>query len=115
MKPVLEQEGVRLDEVEDNWHEAKYQVLINREPYRVYDGKTADAERTSLERLLEIVNEQLVAAGSSERLLAMYNGKAGRVILLTEEMQEYVDSLGELLNSEWIPYSADEVESAEEP
>jgi len=115
MKPVLEQEGVRLDEVEDHWHEAKYQVLINREPYLVYDGKTSDAERTSLERLLEIVNEQLVAAGSSERLFAMYNGKAGRVILLTEEMQEYLDSLGEQLNSEWMPYSADEVESAEEP
>jgi hypothetical protein len=115
MKPILEQEGVSLDEVEDNWHEAKYQVLINREPYLVYDGKTSDVVRTSLERLLEIVNERLEEAGSDERLFALYKGRQGRVILLTEEMQDYVESLGEVLDSEWIPYSGEEVESAEEP
>jgi hypothetical protein len=115
MKPILEREGVKLDEVEDNWHEEKYQVLINREPVLVYDGKEADSERASLERLLEIVNNLLEDAKSDERLFAFYRGKDGRVILLSEEMQDYVESLGDVLNEDWMPYTVEDVESAQDP
>jgi hypothetical protein len=115
MKPVLEQEGVKLDEVEDNWHEEKYRVLINREPYLIYDGKEADSERTSLGRLLEIISDLLEEAHSNERLFAVSGGKNGRVILLSEEMLDYVDSLGDVLDQDWMPYTVEDVESAEEP
>jgi hypothetical protein len=115
MKPVLAREGVRLDEVEDNWHEGKYHVLINRESYLIFDGKTADSVRISLERLLEIVNGLLEEAASQERLFAVYRGTDERIVLLTEEMQDFVESLGDVLSQGWMPFSAEEVESAEEP
>ena len=115
MKPVLEREGVKLDAVEDNWHEEKYRVLINRELYLIYDGKLADSERTSLGRLLEIVNDLLEETESSERLFAVYHGKNGRVILLNEEIRDYVESLGGTLGREWMPRSMEEVKSLAEP
>lgn len=115
MQPVLEQEGVRLQEVEDLWHETKYHVVLNGEAYLIYDGKASDAERTSLERLLEIINDQLEEAGSDERLFAVAERRQGRVLLLTEALQEYVDSLGAVLNEASVPYSGEDVESAEEP
>jgi hypothetical protein len=115
MKPVLEREGVKLVEVEDNWHEEKYQVLINREPYLIYDGREADSARTSLGRLLEIVNDLLEETESSERLFAVYRGKNGQVIFLNEEMHDYMESLGDALGQDWLPCSMEEVESIEEP
>jgi hypothetical protein len=115
MKTVLAREGVSLDEVEDSWHEDKYHVLINREPYLIYDGRTADAVRPSLERLLEIINGLLEEAGSNERLFAVFRGTEGRIVLLTDEMQDYLESFGDVLSRGWMPFSAEEVESAEEP
>ena len=112
MKPMLAREGVRLDEIEDNWHAEKYHVLINRESYLIYDGRTADAVRTSLKRLLEVVNGLLEETASKERLFAVYRGTEGRVVLLTEEMHDFVESLGDVLSRGWMPFSAEEFELA---
>ncbi len=117
MRPVLEREGVTLDSVEDEFGgtdskpgDEGYRVLINGETDVIYksgDVPSADLWSLSLQRLLEIVNGLLEDAGSSERLYGMYGGNDGRVILLTPEMHNYIDSMGDVLDSDWMPYSAE--------
>ena len=63
----------------------------------------------ALTRLLEIVNEQLEAAGSDERLYGSYSGNDGRAILLTPEMHAYIVSIGDVPDYRWMPYAAGEV------
>jgi hypothetical protein len=62
-----------------------------------------------LERLLEIVNGLLAEAASSERLYAIYGGNDGRVMLLTPEMHEYIQSLGDVFDPRWMPRGAPEM------
>jgi hypothetical protein len=118
MKPILEQEGVKLDSVEDDFGEERYQVVINGEPHLIYESEAVtrkDIWALALKRLLEIVNGLLEEAGSTERLYAIYGGNDGRVILLTPEMHDYIKSLGEVLDSGWMPYSAESIEVGDLP
>jgi hypothetical protein len=61
--------------------------------------------------LVEIVDGLLETAGSSERLFAVYGGNDGRVILLTEEMQDYIESIGDVMDPKWMPRRVDKAES----
>lgn len=104
MKAVLEREGVKLETVVDDLGDEKYEVVINDTPHLVYEGEvTMKTWEVSLRRLIEIVNGLLEDAGSAERLFASYGGNDGRVILLTDEMQDYVESIGDVLDHRWMP------------
>jgi hypothetical protein len=61
--------------------------IINGTPHLIYEGKAADKD-VPRRRLIEIVNGMLQAAGSAERLFAV---SGARVVLLTEEIQDYVE------------------------
>jgi hypothetical protein len=67
----------------------------------------------SLKRLLEIVNGLLEEAGSAERLYAIYGGNDGRVILLTPEMQDYIESIGDVLDDGWMPRRVEQIEAGD--
>ena len=41
----------------------------------------------------------------------MYAGNDGRVILLTPEMHDYIESLGDVLDSGWMPYPVEQLEA----
>lgn len=114
MKEVLEREGVRLGDVQDEYGDEQYNVVINgtRHLIRTQDvAESTDIWASALKRHLEIVNELLKTANSRERLYAIYGGNDGRVILLTEEMNEYLHSLGDRIDRRWMPYPAEAIGS----
>ena len=118
MKPVLAQEGVKLDTVVDDFGDEKYEVVINGQRHLIYDSEalaSANIWSVALKRLLEIVNGLLEEAGSSERLYGVYGGNDGRVMLLTPEMYDFIESLGDVLDSGSMPYSAESVETETSP
>lgn len=57
---------------------------------------------------MEITNGLLEDAGSAERLYAVYGGNDGRVMLLTPEMLDYIESLGNVLDHGWMPRRSEE-------
>jgi len=110
MKSVLEKEGVKLDTVVDDFGDEKYEVVINGQRHLIYDGDGGnDSWTVALKRLLEITNGLLEQAGSAERLYAIYGGNDGRVVLLTEEMMDYIESIGDVLDHDWMPRRVEEV------
>jgi len=114
MKPVLEREGVKLDTVLDECGDEMYEVVINGQRHLIYEGDGGEDSWTlALKRLLEIVNGLLEQAGSAERLYGMYAGNDGRVVLLTEAMYDYIESLGDVFDSSWMPYSVGQLEAGE--
>lgn len=118
MKPVLEREGVKFDSVEDEFVGDQYRVVINGEPHVICEGDAAtrtDAASVVLHRLLAIVNDLLDQAGSRERLFVVGVGESGRVTLLTDEMQDYIESIGDVLEYAWIPRTAEELHAGGRP
>jgi hypothetical protein len=107
MRPALEKEGVKLDSVVDDFGEKKYEVVINGQRHLIYEGDGGgDSWSLALRRLLEIVNGLLEGAGSSERVYAIYGGNDGRVMLLTSEMHDYIESIGDVMDQQWMPRRA---------
>lgn len=115
MAGVLEQEGVELATVEDDFGEERYRVVINGTSHLVYERTGVpehNAWTTAHKRLLEIVNSLLKDAGSRERAYALYcGGNEGLVMLLTAEMHDYIRVRPELFDEQWMPRSADEIDA----
>ena len=113
MKSVLAQEGVDLENVEDEFGEERYQVVINEIPHLIYEN-SGDPQQNwwglATKRLLEIVNSLLEDAGSNERLFAIYGGNDGRVILLTSEIHNLLRRNEEIFDDDWMPRSATDME-----
>lgn|GEM_PF-1422326 len=107
MKPVLEREGVKLESVVDDFGDEKYELVVNGKPHLIYE-KGQDSWTLGLKRLLEISNGLLEKAGSAERLYAVYGGNEGRVMLLTPEMLDYIESIGDVLDHGWMPRRSEE-------
>ncbi len=106
MKPVLEREGVKLDSVMDDFGE-KYEVVVNGQRHLIHEPGQ-DSWTLGIKRLLEITNVLLEEAGSAERLYTVYGGHEGRVMLLTPEMLDYLESLADVLDHGWMPRRAEE-------
>jgi len=68
-----------------------------------------------MKRLLEIVNGLLEEAGAGERLCGIYGGNDGQVSLLTPQMYDYIESLGDVFDSGWMPYPVESVEIETSP
>jgi hypothetical protein len=98
MRDVLAQEGVLLGSVVDDVQRDHYDVLVNGERFGIYKSAFGSSWFTTPRRFLEFVNDLLQRAGSKERLFGIGGGNDGRVILLTEEMHQYVRTLP------WIEY-----------
>lgn len=110
MEPVLRQEGVELTQVEDNFADDAYYVVVDGDRQLVYTTEKAELSNAwgiATKRLLEIVNGLLEKAGSAERLYAIYGGNEGRVILLTPEMYDFLKESD--LEAEWLPITASEI------
>jgi hypothetical protein len=116
MKDVLRQEGVLLNSVEDEFAEDHYDVVINGERFRIDDTPAQTSQdqswAISTKRLLEIVNQLLKRAGSTERLYDIYGGNDGRVILLTEDMHQLLGR-APWIHRKWMPYAPDTIEIPE--
>jgi hypothetical protein len=107
MKEVLQQEGVQLHTVEDDVQDWGYDVTVNGHRHCIYDDEIMEHGNTwgvSTKRFLEIVNNLLEQAGSKERLYAIYGGNEGRVILLIEEMYQFLHSPDLNIDARWMPY-----------
>jgi len=90
------------------------QPKLDRQPHLIYEGDGGgEGWVLALKRLLEIVNGLLEQAGSSERLYGIYGGNDGRVILLTPEMRDYIESLGDVFDSGWMPYPVEQLEASD--
>ena len=88
----------------DDFGDKKYEVVINGKPQLIYEGDGGDDSwPLALKRLLEITNGLLEEAGSGERLYFSYSGNDGRVVLLTPEMQDYIESIGDVMDYKWMP------------
>jgi hypothetical protein len=108
MRDTLRAEGVQpLASIHDHLEDEDdgYRVEIDGVTHVIWtpedDGQ--DAWLLATRRLLQIVNELLVKAGSQEHLYGVYGGHDGRVILLTCEMHAYLRSLGNAIDRRWIP------------
>jgi hypothetical protein len=107
MEGVLQREGVQLLAVEDGVQDWSYDVIVNGHRHCIYDDEIMEHGNTwgvSTKRFLEIVNGLLEEAGSKERLYAIYGGNEGRVILLTEEMYQFLHSPDLNIDAKWMPY-----------
>lgn len=95
MKPVLTKEGVRLDSVEDLYEADAYDLIINGQRIRIrdktdplYEDNPGAMWSLAAKALLEITNQLLMDAGSSERLYGIGGGHDAWCILLTAEMHD---------------------------
>jgi hypothetical protein len=114
MKDVLQREGVRLQTVADNPQDESYEVVVNGQPYPIYDAdmlENALIWGVATKRFLEIVNGLLEGARSRERLYGVYGGNDGRAILLTEEMHKLLRSPDLKIDPGWMPYVSDVIRS----
>ena len=114
MRPALEKEYVKLDSVVDDFGRDEYAVVINGQRHLIYESQAVASTNIwsiALRRFMEIVNGLLEQAGSAERLYGLYGGNDGRVILLTPEMRDYIESLGDVFDSGWMPYPESQVET----
>ena len=94
----------------DDFGDKKYEVVINGKPQLIYEGDGGDDSwPLALKRLLEITNGLLEEAGSGERLYFSYSGNDGRVVLLTPEMQDYIESIGDVMDYKWMPRRAEQI------
>jgi hypothetical protein len=109
MRDVLAQEGVLLHSVEDDVRDDRYDVVIDRRAYPIYDSNilaTWDSWTIATKRLLEIVNELLRTAGSDEQLYGCYGGNDGRAMLMTAMMYDLVRSSRLITDRCEMPYPA---------
>jgi hypothetical protein len=107
LKDVLHEEGVRLQAVQDDPQDDRYEVLVNGRRHLIYDADTLENGNiwgVAAKRFLEIVNDLLKQASSKERLYGIYGGNDGRVILLTEEMYEFLHAPELKIDPQWMPY-----------
>jgi hypothetical protein len=112
MKDVLRQEGVRLQSVEDDPQDDRYEVLVNGLRQLIYDAdalKNGEIWAVAAKRLLEIVNDLLTQAGSQERLYGVYGGNDASVLLLTAEMYRLLHSPELKIDPGWMPYPPDAI------
>jgi hypothetical protein len=107
MSPVLRAEGVTIDRAldlpddDDDGYHLEIDGVVHVIFTRTDQGQNAWMLGTR--RLLEIVDDLLVRAGSAERLYGVYGGHDGRVLLLTCEMHAYLRSLGDAICRKWMP------------
>ena len=114
MKPVLEQEGVKLDTVVDDFGDEKYEVVINGQRHLIYEGdgggdswvRGAEAAAGDRQRAVGASRVQRTAVRDLRR-------QRGRVILLTPEMHDYIESLGDVFDSGWMPYPVEQLEASD--
>jgi hypothetical protein len=113
LKEVLYQEGVKLESVEDDFRDGHYDLLVNGERFMVHYAGQEDSWAIYFKRLLEIVNELLLRAGSRERLYGMYGGNEGRVIFLTDEMYDYLSTLPWVRRRGSMPFRPDAIRTGQ--
>ena len=115
MVPFLKQQGIQISEVKDLWDEQYVHLLIDHKEYIIYDWPNQEPEDLDTwglahKRLVEIVNELLVAAKASERLYGLGWGNDASVIFLDEELYRFIRSTNMIMiNEELLPKSSEEM------
>jgi hypothetical protein len=123
MKPTLFIESVRLEIAEDRWIKTgidnehwkgkRYEALINDRTYIVYDSSNArvDLDTWGLghKRLVEIINDLLIDAGSSVRAYGVGSCNDAQVMLLAPEQYEYLRNYQESFQRGFFPVPVEEM------
>ncbi len=108
LKPILKQEGIEINSIENKSTGDVYDLVINGHTYNIYSEDNAnDSWRLAPKRLMEIINTLLSESGSKERLYGRSGGNDQAVIFLTEEMYGYIRSLD--LDKQTRPYASDDI------
>lgn len=120
LAPVLQREGVDLPSIADTRRGDKIGLAIGDRQYLIYDWpnrEPIDLDTWGLghKRLVEIVSELLADAGSEERLYGMGRSNDAHVILLTDELYQFINTATIELDSNWLPTPADHMKLAHEP
>ena len=77
----------------------------------VYEGDGGqDRAAVALKRLLEIANSLPDDAGSDERPYIIHGCGDMRLILLSDQMLDFIETIGGVLDHDWIPGRADQIE-----
>ena len=114
---TLRLENVRLEIAEDRWISTgidnevwegkRYEALINERTYIVFDlsGARADLDTWGLahKRLVEIINDLLIDAGSPVRAYGVGSHNDAQVMLLTPEQHEYLHNYREFFQRGFFP------------
>lgn len=112
MLPVLRQEGVEIESIEDDFTDDYYRVILDGISYSVVEFTDAEDQDTWGEAhvgLLKILNTLLETAGSPERAYALYcGGNDAYTVLLTPEMREVFQAAPNL-DARELPRSAEEL------
>lgn len=105
MKDILAREGVTAPDVEDEVDSKRLVVRVNGSPRCIYefgDDPGLNTWGLAHKGLMQIVNGLLEQAGSRERLYGSYHANDGRVVLLTDKMFDYLHSVKDVLDADWL-------------
>ena len=111
---VLSKEGVVIQEIKEEMfagecRNIKCTLTVNGKTYPIFDEKSDYGILWSISsfRLLEILNELLINALSSERIYSRnLGGNSNRIVFLTPDLYEEIKKIAD---PKWCPQSIDEV------
>lgn len=95
MQPFLEELGVRIESIEEDFGEQSYTVQVNGLRHVIYtedEFRDGNIWELATKRAFAILNDLLEKAGSEERAYQLYGGNDLRLIFLTPAMYEAIQS-----------------------
>jgi hypothetical protein len=100
MKPILIREGVLIGSIEENFGEDKsiYEIIINNHiKFPIFNNQeesgSPDSWTIAFVRTIKLLNTLLTDASSSIRAYGVNGGNDGEIVLLTQEMHDYIAQL----------------------
>jgi hypothetical protein len=112
LQTTLSLEGVIATQIKDEVDEQGYIVRVNGRPHIIYQwgDKHGEVNTWGLAHrgFMEIVNTLLDEVGSPERLYGISSGNDGGVLLLTNEMFDYLQAHRGLFSIEALPYRVED-------
>lgn len=112
MQPTFDKMGLLMqitDEFEEWDHSngwSNHTLSINGKKYTIFKDFEGMGWGEAVQRLVEIVNEELQLQNKEDRLYPMSGGNDGRVIFLTENQFNYINSI--YTNVHWKPLQLEE-------
>jgi len=103
LAPTLRQIGVDMGPVEEDWGD-DYWITVGGERHVIWAREEAEEARAlAAVRTFAIVNDHLIAAGSEERLYAVWGDNDMVAVLLTAELVEYLSSGVSQYSKPYVP------------
>lgn len=99
LRPTFERIGLKIDITmhDETWDASNrwldHTITINGKKYTVFRHFTEMGWGEAVQRLVEILNEELTRQGKEDRVYPVSGGNDGRIIFLSEEQFRYIDSV----------------------